>query len=66
MRTVAEIKKDILALPKAEYAELLEWLTELESDEWDKEIEEDAKAGRLDFLRSRSLKAKRDGTLGYL
>ena len=66
MRTVAEIKQDILALPKAEYAELLEWLTELESDEWDKEIEEDAKAGRLDFLRSRSLEAKRDGTLGYL
>ena len=66
MRVVAEIKQDILNLPKAEYAELLEWLTELESDKWDKEIEEDAKAGRLDFLKSRALKAKRDGTLGYL
>ena len=64
--TVTEIQQAIIDLPKAEYAELLEWLTELESDEWDKEIEEDAKAGRLDFLKSRALKAKRDGTLGYL
>ena len=28
MRTVAEIKQDILDLPKAEYAKLMEWLLE--------------------------------------
>ncbi len=64
--TVAEIKQAILDLPVAEYAELMEWLDESEWDKWDRQIEEDAKAGRLDFLKERALEAKRNGTLGYL
>ena len=59
MRTVAEIKQDILALPVVEYAELMEWLDNLEEDQWDRQIEADAKAGKLDFLKAEAEEAKR-------
>ena len=51
MMTVAEIKQAILSLPKSEYAELIQWLNELEWDEWDRQIEADSAAGKLDFLK---------------
>ncbi len=69
MTTVAEIKQAILDLPRAEYVELVEWLYEMaecEWEEWDRQIEEDVKAGRLDFFKEKALEAKRNGTLGYL
>ena len=69
MRTVAEIKRDILDLPEAEYAELMVWLDErCESkwNEWDRQIEADVAAGRLDFLAEEALEAKRNGTLRNL
>ncbi len=66
MTTVQEIKQAILNLPKTEYAEILDWLHELEEEEWDRQIEADALAGKLDFFKERALKAKQDGTLGYL
>ncbi len=67
--TVAEIKQAILDLPKAEYAELVEWLyeqCECEWEEWDLQLEADVAAGKLDFLKEKALEAKRNGTLGYL
>ncbi len=55
MTTIAEIKQAILNLPKAEYAEIIEWLHELEEEEWDRQIETDAKAGRFGCVGLRSL-----------
>ena len=66
MTTVQEIKQAILNLPKTEYAEILQWLYQLEEEEWDRQIEEDATVGRLDFMKEWVEKAERDGTLGYL
>ena len=66
MTSVTEIQKAILELSAAEYAELMEWLDELEEDPWDRQIEEDVKSGRLDFLKEKALEAKKNGTLGYL
>ena len=66
MRTVAEIKQDILGLTATEYAGLMKWLDELEEDPWDRQIEEDAKAGRLDFLKAQALEAKAKGELRCL
>ena len=60
IRTVAEIKQDILNLPKAEYAELVEWLYELcEWEEWDRQLEADVAAGRLDCLKAEVKETKR-------
>ncbi len=66
MTSVTEIQKAIMKLTAAEYAELMKWLDELEEDPWDRQIEEDAKAGRLDALAAEALEAKKNGTLGYL
>ena len=66
MPTVAEIRQAILNLPRVEYAEIVEWLHELEEEEWDRQIEEDAKAGRLDALAAEALEAKAKGKLKAL
>ncbi len=66
MTTVAEIQQAILNLTAAEYAELMKWLDKLEEDPWDRQIEEDVKAGRLDFFKEEVLEAEKNGTLGYL
>ena len=63
MSTVKEIKQAILNLPKAEYAEIIEWLYELEEEEWDRQIEADSEAGKLDFLKAQAEEAIQKGTL---
>ena len=63
MATVLEIKQAILDLPKAEYAELMEWLREVDEEEWDRQIEADAMAGKLDSLAAEAREAKANGTL---
>ena len=66
MATVAEIQRAIEELSEADYARLVEWFRERDDrawEAWDREIEEDAKAGRLSFLDERAAAAKRDGTI---
>ncbi len=45
-----------MALPKSEYIELRQWFNELDCKEWDRQIEADSKAGKLDFLISEAYK----------
>ena len=66
MPTVAEIQQAIMSLPKSDYARLRNWLFEYDWQEWDREFEEDVKAGRLDFLKAEVEQAKREGTLKEL
>ena len=63
MSSISEIKQAILDLPRVEYVEIVEWLRELEEEEWDRQIEADAKAGRLDALAAEAWEAKAKGTL---
>jgi hypothetical protein len=63
MRTVAEIKQDILDLPNTEYAELLLWIREQDWEQWEREFDEDVQAGRLDALAAEALEAKARGAL---
>ena len=66
MTSIAEIKQAILELNEADYVELWRWFSELDWEKWDRELEEDVAAGRLDFLKEEALEAKKNGTLGYL
>jgi hypothetical protein len=50
MSTVEEIEKAIAALPKDEFWKLTDRPVAQRNDVWDKEIEEDSAAGRLDVL----------------
>jgi hypothetical protein len=63
MSKIEELKADIERLPSEEVAELFRWLSERDWESWDKEIEADSQAGRLDFLVREALHAKAKGTL---
>ncbi|MDE2823013.1 MAG: hypothetical protein OXK79_05865 [Chloroflexota bacterium] len=69
MTTVPEIQRAILGLDEREYAELVAWLHERQEadwDEWDRQIEADALAGKLDFLAAEALEAQTRGELKNL
>jgi len=63
MAKVDELKSEIERLPKEEFTELVRWLSEKDWGRWDKEIEADSEAGKLDFLVREALEAKAKGTL---
>lgn len=48
--TIKEIESAITQLPAKELAELMVWLREYHAQAWDKQIEDDLEAGRLDTL----------------
>ena len=66
MATVTEIQQAILELPPTEYGQLITWLRELDWEKWDRQIEADSEAGRLDFLIAEAMEAKENGTLKEL
>ena len=47
---ITEIKTAVRELSQKERAELLEWLDEFQEALWDRQIEEDLKAGKFDAL----------------
>ena len=63
MTSVPEIQQAILTLDESDYRELMQWMSELNWEKWDAQIESDSKSGKLDFLTAEALEAKRDGTL---
>jgi hypothetical protein len=50
MSTVQEIEAAIQRLPDAEVLALVDRLRERHAEAWDRQIESDVNAGRLDFL----------------
>jgi hypothetical protein len=52
--TVEELKEAILKLSPEERAEFCAWWLEFDSDEWDRQIEADIKAGKFDALVAES------------
>ena len=62
MSKVDELKTEIERLPREEFTELVRWLSEKDWERWDKEIEADSEAGRLDFLTREALDEIAKGT----
>ena len=52
---VEEIESAILKLSLKELGQLAEWVLDLDEQNWDKQIERDAMAGKLDFLAKEAL-----------
>ena len=50
MSTVAEIEAAISNLPPQDFAQIRDWLLERDNLLWDKQIEEDAVAGRFNHV----------------
>ena len=62
MSKIDQLKAEIEGLPSEEFTEIFRWLSEKDWERWDKEIEADSHAGKLDFLvrEAREEKAKRN------
>ena len=61
MGKVERIERDIRALTREELAELREWFAAFDAEAWDRQIEVDARGGKLDELADEALKAHASG-----
>ena len=55
MTKVEKIEQDIRKLNRKELLAFRRWFREYDSDEWDRQIEEDVRAGKLDKLAEEAL-----------
>ena len=63
MSKVEEILSSIESLSREEFTRLREWFYERDWERWDRQIEEDYKSGKLDFLVKEARSGKADGKL---
>lgn len=66
MVKVQEIQDAIEALPQKDYVRLRQWFAERDWQQWDRQIEADSGAGRLDFLLKEVAEEKAEGRLRKL
>jgi len=52
--SVEELESAISSLPAAELSRLSQWFEEFMADQWDRQIEQDVQAGRLDAALKRA------------
>lgn len=55
MTRVEQLEQEIAKLSADEFAQLRDWLLEQDWDEWDRQIERDVAAGKLDGLMQQAL-----------
>jgi hypothetical protein len=53
--TLHDLENAISGLPPDELAKFRSWFLEFDADAWDRQIEQDAKAGKLDRLAEEAL-----------
>ncbi len=63
MTKLEELEMAIASLSEEEYREFRRWFLERDWEKWDRQIEEDSKAGKLDFLVKEAHQAKKGGHL---
>lgn len=61
MGKVEKIEQQIKALSDEELARLREWFAAFDAEAWDRQLETDAHAGKLDVLGEEALKAHAAG-----
>ncbi|HEX4141327.1 MAG TPA: hypothetical protein VHY09_13340 [Candidatus Methylacidiphilales bacterium] len=61
MSTIEEIEVAVSRLAPSDYEKFRQWLAEYDNRLWDKEMEEDARAGRLDALLNEGLDDLKNG-----
>ena len=59
MKSIEEAIEFIESLPKDDFYRLRDWILERDWEKWDREIEEDSKSGKLDFLIKQALDKKK-------
>ncbi len=61
MRSVKEIEAEIAKLKPDEVRQIVKWLARYHSELWDRQIESDANAGKLDRFVEEALEEHRKG-----
>jgi hypothetical protein len=61
MSTVQEIEQAIRKLEPGDFAALREWFATFDAERWDRQLEQDVAAGRLDWLAEEALRDVREG-----
>jgi hypothetical protein len=61
MRKIENIEREIQGLSPSELAGFRKWFREFDAEAWDRQIEEDIRAGKLDSLANAALKAFESG-----
>ena len=61
MRRVEEIESRVKELSPQELAAFGDWFWQFDSERWDRQIEADVSAGRLDHLADTALEQHRNG-----
>jgi hypothetical protein len=61
MSKVESIEREIQNLTPSELKAFRSWFREYDSNQWDRQIEEDVRAGKLDKLAEEALAAHRAG-----
>ena len=60
-RKIEDIGRDIQQLSPEQLRQFRAWYEEFDSDNWDKQIEQDAANGKLDELAKQALKEHKSG-----
>lgn len=55
MTRIEKLEREVQKLSRAELAAFRNWFRKYDSDEWDSQIEEDIRAGRLDTVAEEAL-----------
>jgi len=53
--SIEELEKAVATLPPEDYRSFRDWFSDYDMDQWDKQIEADSKAGRLDSMINQAL-----------
>ena len=61
--SVKQIQSEVLQLSDDDRSELWSWYWDMDWERWDRELEDDVKAGRLDWLAEEALKDAKEGKL---
>lgn len=66
MMQVEQLQKEIDRLSNEEFEQLRRWFVKKDWERWDRQIEDDAALGKLDFLLEEAEAAKKQETLQEL
>ena len=61
MSTIREIEDAVRKLPPDDLAAFRHWFAEFDADMWDRQVERDVAAGRLDMLADEARRELREG-----
>jgi hypothetical protein len=64
--TVEQLQVEIEALPESDFARLRQWFIDRDWERWDRQLESDVVAGKLDFLLDEAASAKTQSLLREL